>query len=230
MSLHLPKLRTLLQSSEVELDTDRLVDMLAADDRVMLHHWLENQLSALGLKAFVYRIMAPATAAVGEAWASDRLDIYQEHLYTEMIQGLVHQALAAHFRGDGEPRIMLATLQGEPHSLGLLMVEVLLRFGGTDVIPFGTEMPISDIKKAAVNHEVDVIGLSFSCNFRNDEAIAQLSRLRKRIDDGTQIWVGGAAFLSGQNMPNGVKLLGSLQEVEFTLTDWRKTRTTGAGG
>lgn len=230
MSLHLPKIGNILQLPEFELDTDRLVEMLAADDRVVLQDWLENQLSALGLQAFVYRVMAPATAAVGEAWASDRLDIYQEHLYTEMIQGLVRQALAAHFRGNGEPRIMLATLQGEPHSLGLLMVEALLRIGGTEVIPFGTEMPISDIKKAAIGLEVHVIGLSFSCNFRNDEAIVQLSRLRKRLDHQTQIWAGGAAFSSGQNMPVGVKLLGSLQAVELALADWRKTRKTNAGG
>lgn len=125
---------------------------------------------------------------------------------------------------------MLVTLQGEPHSLGLLMVEALLRIGGTEVIPFGTEMPISDIKKAAVGHEVDVIGLSFSCNFRNDEAIVKLSSLRKRIDHRTQIWAGGAAFSSGQNMPVGVKLLGSLQAMELALADWRKTRKTNAGG
>ena len=202
--------------------------MLAADDMVTLQGWFKNQLLALGLQAFVHRVMAPSTVAIGEAWASDRLDIYQEHLYTEMIQGLVRQALAEHFLGVGDPRIMLTTLQGESHSLGLLMVEALLRIGGAEVIPFGTEMPIRDIRKASVGHKVDVIGLSFSCNFRNDEAIVMLRGLRQRVYHRIQIWVGGAAFSSGQDMPDGVNLLDSLQEVEFALADWRKTRTANA--
>ena len=97
-----------------------------------------------------------------------------------MIQGLVRQALTEPFLGAGEPRIMLTTLQGETHSLGLLMVEAILRNGGAEVIPFGTEMPIRDIRKASVGHKIDVIGLSFSCNFRNVEALVMLRGLRQR--------------------------------------------------
>jgi hypothetical protein len=74
MTLDLPQLRALLQSPKVELDTDRLVDMLAADDMVALHGWFRKKLSAFGLQAFVLRVMAPATAAIGEAWASGRLE------------------------------------------------------------------------------------------------------------------------------------------------------------
>ena len=77
LSLNLPKLKTLLQSLEVELDAGRLVNLLAADDMVTLQSWFENQLIALGLQAFVHRVMAPSTVAIGEAWASDRLAIYQ---------------------------------------------------------------------------------------------------------------------------------------------------------
>jgi len=117
---------------------------------------------------------------------------------------------------------MLTTMQGELHSLGLLMVEALLLLDGAEVMSFGTEMPIRDIRQAAVNHKADVIALSFSSHFRNDEAVAMLSGLRQLIDPRVGIWVGGTAFSDGQNMPTGVELIDGLEGVELALADWRR--------
>ena len=217
MALDLPQLRSMMQTPKVELDTDQLVALLESDDPLALRGWLQNQLVALGLRAFIHNVMAPATLALGEAWADGKLEIYQEHLYTELMKSLIRQALVEHYRDGGRPKVMLTTMQGEAHSLGLLMVEALLRTGGAEVIPFGTEMPIRDIRKAAVSHAVDVIALSFSCNFRSDEAIAMLTGLRQRIDPRIRIWVGGAAFPAEVNMPEGVELIGSLHDLEQVL-------------
>ena len=217
MALDLPELRSMMRTPKVALDGDQLVALLESDDPLALRDWLQSQLVTLGLRAFIHNVMAPATRVIGDAWASGRLQVHQEHLYTELVKSLIRQALVEHYRDDGNPKVMLTTMQGEAHSLGLLMVEALLRVGGAAVISFGTDMPISDIIKASVSHEVDVIGLSFSCNFRSDEAIAMLSGLRQRIDPQIRIWVGGAAFSADVVMPEGVELIGSLQELEQAL-------------
>ena len=167
--------------------------------------------------------MAPATQALGEAWSNGELEIYEEHLYSELMKSLVRQSLAEHYREDGEPRVMLTMVQGEQHSLGLLMVEALLRIGGAEVIAFGTEMPIRDIRQAALSHKVDVIGLSFSCSFKTDDAIVMLSGLRQMIDPGIRIWVGGAAFDSGPTMPEEVELLNGLHELERALAKCKRS-------
>jgi len=217
MALDLPQLRSMMRTPKVELDGDQLVALLESDDPLTLRDWLQNQLVTLGLRAFIHNIIAPATRVIGDSWASGRLQIHQEHLYSELVKSLIRQALVEHYRDEGNPKVMLTTMQGEAHSLGLLMVEVLLRTGGAAVIPFGTDMPISEIIKASFSHKVDVICLSFSCNFRSDEAIAMLSGLRQRIDPRVRIWVGGAAFSADVVMPEGVELIGSLQELEQVL-------------
>jgi MerR family transcriptional regulator, light-induced transcriptional regulator len=217
MALDLPQLRSMMRAPKVELDSDQLVALLESDDPLALRGWLQNQLVTLGLRLFIHNVMAPATRALGEAWADGKLEIYQEHLYTELMKSLIRQALVEHYRDGGRPKVMLTTMQGEAHSLGLLMVEALLRTGGAEVIPFGTEMPIRDIRKAAVSHAVDVIALSFSCNFRSDEAIAMLTGLRQRIDPRIRIWVGGAAFPAEVNMPEGLELIGGLHDLEQVL-------------
>jgi cobalamin-dependent methionine synthase I len=117
---------------------------------------------------------------------------------------------------------MLTTLPGEVHSLGLLMVEALLRLGGAEVISFGVEMPFRDISQAAERHQVDVIGLSFSGSFKLDDAIFMLSGLRQMIAEKIEIWVGGAAFSQGTELPVGVDLLDGLHGVEQALVRWNK--------
>jgi hypothetical protein len=67
-----------------------------------------------------------------------------------------------------------------------------------------------------------VIGLSFSSNFKLDDAIVMLSGLRQMIDSKTEIWVGGAAFNSGAELPAGIDLLDGLHDVEQALVRWNR--------
>jgi methanogenic corrinoid protein MtbC1 len=219
MMLDLPDLTSLVKEEpKVELNIDQLFDLLKARDAENLREWFQNQVQAHGLRSFIHKVMAPATRAVGEAWSRGDLAIHEEHLYTELMKNLVRQSLTEHDQEGGVgPRIMLTTVPGERHSLGLLMVETLLRLGGAEVIAFGVEMPFRDIKDAAVSHKVDVIGLSFSASFKSDDAIVMLTGLRQMIDPGIRIWVGGAAFDGGASMPEGVELLDGLHGVEKIL-------------
>lgn len=213
----------MLQPEPGDFDPSELVSRLKSGEISDLRQWLQKQLLAFGLRSFIHRVMVPATGAVGDAWSRDELATYEEHLFTEIMKGLVRQSLAEHYRVGGEPRVMLTTLTGEKHSMGLLMVEALLRMGGAEVIPFGPEMPFGDIQEAAVNHRVDVIGLSFSANFKGDDALVMLSGLRQMIDHGIHIWVGGAGLDNGYAFPEGVEHLADLHAVERALAEWRRS-------
>lgn len=103
------------------------------------------------------------------------------------------------------------------------MVEALLQIGGADVISFGTEMPFRDIREAASSQNIDVIGFSFSCNFKTEDAILMLSGVRQMVEPGIRIWVGGAAFNNGFIMPEEVELLADLHQVEQVLSGWKKS-------
>ncbi|HEY8974866.1 MAG TPA: MerR family transcriptional regulator, partial [Burkholderiaceae bacterium] len=93
-----------------------------------LRHWLTLGLARTGLAAFVVDGIAPLTAAVGDAWLDGRIAVYEEHLYSEAVQAVLRSALLP-FQAGLEargPRILLTTLPGEAHRLGLLMAEALM--------------------------------------------------------------------------------------------------------
>jgi methanogenic corrinoid protein MtbC1 len=226
VTLELTELNELLKSSQTDLDFAQLIELLRSGKAPELRDWLSRQIQSQGLRAFIHQVMVPANKLIGEAWLNGSLAVYEEHLYTEMVTSLVRQSLADIPAGAGEPRVMLTTLPGEQHTLGLLMVEALLRQGGCEVIAFGIEMPLRDIIDAARTHKVDVIGLSFSGNFNRDEAIIMLSGLRQMVDDETLIWVGGSAFHDGGQLPDGVELLSDLYAVEQSLAAWKQHSDT----
>ena len=219
--MDIPQLRSIMQEPVANFEPSELIEILKIGDALQLYDWLQDQLLSHGLRSFVHKVMAPATKAVGEAWAEKGLAIYEEHLFTEVMKSLARRHLSEHYGGSSGPKIMLTTVPGEQHSIGLLMVEILLRLGGANVISFGTEMPFQEIREAATYHKVQVITLSFSASFNTEDALVMLSGLRQIIDPAIRIWVGGGAFASGPEMPSGVELQHSLTAVEQSLANLR---------
>ena len=111
MTLDLSQLRSMMRAPEIQWDGERLIALLQSNATAELRDWLHKQLVTLGLRTFIHRVMAPATRAVGKAWEEGRLQVHQEHLYTELVKGLIRQALVEVYREGGKPRIML--IQGE---------------------------------------------------------------------------------------------------------------------
>lgn len=220
VGLELPQLESLLRHPAPAFDGERMIELLKAGDAMALRVWFKEQLQAQGLRAFVHRVMVPANKVVGSAWSDGALAIHEEHLYTESMKGLVRESLTDHYMASGRPRVMLTTLPGEKHSLGLLMVEALLRLGGAAVVSFGTEMPFRDIRDAADGHAVDVVAFSFSGSFKSDDAAAMLSGLRQMIDRRIEFWAGGAGLRDGEGLPEGVRYLRDLHDLERALATW----------
>ena len=87
-----------------------------------------------------------------DAWMRGELHVFEEHLYSEQLQVALRTAINAFPRQPGTPRVLLTTLPGEQHGLGLLMVEALLVPEGAQCISLGVQTPIEDIRRAARRH------------------------------------------------------------------------------
>ena len=223
VKLQLPELQEMLEVPQAVFDREELIRLLKSTNIAELNEWLNSLVAALGLRGFVHKVMAPTCIAVGDAWERNELAIHEEHLFTEVMKRFARQQLAQQAQTQQAPRVMLTTVPGEQHSLGLLMVEMLLRLGGAEVIAFGTEMPFQEIREAAESHQVEVIGLSFSSSFKTEDALVMLRGLRQVIPPAVRIWAGGGALSNVQEMPDGVTLLPTLQGVENELAGWQST-------
>lgn len=199
-----------------------LLSVLKSRDPYAVSQYLNHQLIRMGLEAFVLDLMQHANSFVGDAWMRGVIEVYEEHLYTEQVQNIVRNAMSNLRPSSQKPRIMLTTAPEEHHTLGIMMVEALLRLDEVDAISFGAQMPVRDIHNAVVRHQVDVVLLSFSASYPSNRAIEFLEELRFRLPLSVAIWTGGGGLRNSRREIEDVHVISSLESVRTSVLQWRR--------
>ncbi len=206
------------------------VDLLRGHDVEGLRRALSQALLRRGLADCVMHVYAPLTVAVGELWMRGDLQIFEEHIFSEMLQLVLRQAIQALPTASASqgPRVLLTTLPGEAHALGLLMAESLLSLEGAACLSLGVQTPLAQMPAAVRAHRADVIALSFSGYLTARAVHEGLAELREQLPPEVEIWAGGSSrALRAPTCPSGVHCLAGLQGIAVQVAAWRQRPTTG---
>lgn len=205
-------------------DTRAHLDLIRSHDSASLRTALTRLLLRLGLARFITDAVGPLSAAVGGAWMRGQMEVFEEHLYTETLQIVLRQALAAvpAPSPEGGPRVLLTTFPGERHVLGLLMAEAVLAVEGCRCTSLGVQTPLWDIARAAQALDCDIVALSFTGCMSPNHVFDGLSELRGKLPAHVRLWAGGSAPVLQRRRVEGVDPFGSLDEVPAALRLWRE--------
>jgi len=177
-----------------------------------------------GLASGVVEVFAPLATRIGALWMSGELQVFEEHLYSEVLQLVLRQAIHALPPTQGRsPRVLLTTLPGESHVLGLLMAEALLNLEGAFCLSLGAQTPLAQLPEAAAAYRADVVALSFSGQLPNRAVLDGLSALRAQLPAAIEIWAGGSSrALRLPGCPQGARCLDGLAAIAPEVTRWRE--------
>ncbi|MBU0916427.1 MerR family transcriptional regulator [Aquabacterium parvum] len=183
---------------------------------------LAQAVPTLGLARFISEVCAPLLKAMGEGWLRGRFQVPQEHWVSQCLQQSLHAAIHALPPTDPSqaPRVLLSTFPGEPHALGLLMVEGWLALQGAQVINLGAQTPTADLIDACENHRADVVALSFSASAPAHLVQDALPAFRDRLPPRVAIWAGGRNPLLARRAPAGVLVLDDLPDLQRAIQAW----------
>ena len=217
--------RTISAGSATDALIADLLNAIGTHDLHALRHGLSHAQLRMGLAPFVTDLVVPLTRAVGEAWAQGRFEVFEEHLYTEVVTRVLRHAIAslAPASAPEGPKVLLTTVPQEQHGLGLLMVEALLALEGCACVSLGTQTPLTDIAQAAPAHRADVVALSFSNVHKAAVVQSSLRELRARLPGTTALWVGGACTALYQWPLAGVSAVEHLSGLQPLVAQWRHT-------
>ena len=220
------RVRTTGAGSVDALDLEDGLRALRTGGADALRHWLTLGLARTGLAAFVVAGVAPLTVEVGAAWLDGRIAVYEEHLYSEAVQAVLRSAMVPFQAGleAHPPRMLLTTVPGEAHGLGLLMAEALMTLQACHCLSLGTQTPVADIVAAAAAHRIDVVALSFAESLAAAQALPALAELRASLPGRVEIWAGGGSpALRGLRL-EGVRVMSRLVEIDDAVAGWRAAR------
>jgi len=195
-----------------------LLNQLLSHDVLGLQRALAEAPARMGLAEFISQWLVPLTARVGEAWIQGRLEIFQEHAYTEIVQSVLRSAIAALPASSDGPTVLLATLPSEPHGLGLLMAQAFLGLQGTPTVALGVQTPVWDVIRGAQAYGADAVALSFSGCMIPGSLVEALTELRAKLPAHVELWAGGTAPVLEKRPVSGVRVLRHLTDLQQAVT------------
>lgn len=203
------------------------ITTLKSHDVDGIQHYLSQRLMRQGLERFVIDTVATFNLQVGEAWARGELAVHEEHLYSQQLENALRHAIFMASHRGGPPRVLLTSMPGEQHRLGLLMAEALFTAAGACCVALGAQTPVNDIVLAAVAHRIDIVALSFSGSFQPGLAQQSLRDLRAALPSPIAIWAGGHGSQRAQSVA-GIKVVRDFDQLQPALSAWHALRAAAS--
>ena len=179
------------RNQALPFDAPSLVDAVRRFDADRLMRSLYSDLAQEDPLAYIETRISPCLEVIGAAWQAGELDISHEHFASERISDVLRGARLRFEETATGPRVVLATLPGEAHGLGVQMAALVLSARGLRVLSLGTEVPISEIAALAESTGALAVGISASVSTRK-HAPSAIAELRSELHRKIQLVVGGA--------------------------------------
>lgn len=146
------------------------------------------------------KVLIPAQREVGQLWHIGDINVGEERIVSTTTRDLMTLIVDRYAPDpDSSRTVVLASVSGNAHDLGLRAVADLFRLDGWRVIFLGADMPTDGILHAARSYTADLVVLTatLSTQIRNlGDAIQQL----KELDTAPKLLIGGMALLNTPNL------------------------------
>lgn len=192
---------------------ERLLEAARSANADQIEKLLQEQYRQLGMKDFILQTVQPLLKRVGELWAAGRLQIFQEHFLSQQLIRFLNTQIAVLQKQARQPRVLLATLPGEEHTLGLYMLVAMLSCRGITTINLGGEVPMDQIAEAVHQFHADIVGITFSGAYQYSAIRRHLLELRDLLPERVEIWSGGEGVRRLRKLPEGVSKFSSLEQL-----------------
>lgn len=195
---------------------EELLDAAGGSDAERVRGLILAELAARDSRAFVNDFAIPLLVEIGERWARGRCSIAAEHLISAILRSILLDETLVAGGGEGRPRIVFATPEGEAHDLGTLVAALVAARSGACPVFVGADIPIADLSTQILASGADVIVVGLVV-LEVEHSEAALRHLRRRLPPRVEVWVGGAGI---QGLPpiRDVERIDTLDRLEGRVT------------
>jgi len=199
--------------------TQACIELLKRSDVAGLLALLAELRAKGTLADFVRDTVAPLMIDVGVAWTRNEIEIHHEHLCTCCIERYLQGEILKLKPKYGLPRVLFALPPGEHHLIGLLMAEATIAEWGASTISIGSDIPLNNLKLAAISCKADMVALSFSVFYPARKVVPTLRHLRHLLPSQIQIWAGGSGLAALRVHLKGVHIFLEFNGVVASLNE-----------
>ena len=180
----------------------RLTELLQTNDQAAVTHLLAAAYRAgLAVDVLADQVIAAAMQRVGDDWAAGRIDVYHEHLATQLCATALldlNERLAVPPLAK-RPLALGCCLEGDFYHLATLLIQMALRDNGWNTLNLGPNTPLAALRAALKKYRPKLLWISFSYLRDGDRFLDEYLELYAEAERlGVLVAVGGRAL--GENL------------------------------
>jgi DNA-binding transcriptional MerR regulator len=222
-----------LQKTVLELSlntTDHVVQIEALTgamfslDEISFEKVLSANNLQFGLERTFLDIVFPFLKRVGVLWQTGSLNPAYEHFITSLIRQKLFVACDSQPKNKhaNAKKFMLFLPSFEPHEIGLLFANYLIRSRGHHTSYLGTNLPLDDLSPVMQVYQADFILTVLTNPIPNQSPLFVANKLSSDFPKAN-ILIGGNQILQANiQLPKNVKLLQTMQEL-INLLEFLRT-------
>jgi MerR family transcriptional regulator, light-induced transcriptional regulator len=189
-------------------------------NRQFYEHWLD-----LGSLRFLSERAQPFIRALGDEWQKGELCVAEEHFGSEKMGDFLAGIWRRLNEHNEHGPVLLTTLPGDAHRLGLQMAAVVCSMAGLKVVYLGPSTPLDEVGQAAQRGRAKAVFLSAALGTPHDKAREQLLQLRGLLPAATVLGIGGAgAPAPPQGEPQAWQRYNDLNAFYLWARAWKSGR------
>lgn len=194
---------------------------LEVDADALLAHVEAILARGVAVDTVLIDLLAPAARLLGEYWEDDRCDFVDVTMALWRLQEVVHEiaarAPAERMLAAGGHRALFASMPGDQHNFGTVVVDELFRRDGwvTDRL---SEVETSDLLRRVGGDWFDVVGLTVSCDCHINNLPSIIVALRNvSRNPRVCVMVGGRIFSADPDLAARVGADGTARDAKLAL-------------
>jgi len=189
------------KSTPYDSQIKALTSAMFSLDEVAYNKILNTNILKQGLEDTMENIVFPFMHQIGIMWITGSIHPAHEHFISNLTKQKLHVAIDGQ-TGKKLPdakRFLLFLPEGEPHELGLLLANYMLRSRCQEVVYLGPNMPFEDLKEVFDFHEPQFVVSSLTSGDSNEN-------LQAMIDKLSISWPEARILLTGSQVLNNTAL------------------------
>ncbi|MCJ7733509.1 MAG: MerR family transcriptional regulator [Anaerolineales bacterium] len=121
---------------------------------------LSQAFAQFRLQTVCLDLILPGLAKIGEGWFEGSITVHQEHFTSELVSRKLQALISTAPQATHAQRLLIGCPAGEFHTIPGLILSLLLRFRGWDVIYLGANIPTAELKDTIITTHPDQILLT----------------------------------------------------------------------
>lgn len=172
---------------------DACMDAIRRLDAPGLEELLSRAAVDVSQQSLLEEVIDPLMQGIGDSWQNGSLRVADEHMASAVIRAVLSGMRDLRRASASGPGLVATTPSGQVHEIGAMMAAVTASASGWRSMYLGPDLPADEIAGAARRHGAQAVALSLVFPTDDPAIPAELLRLRRGLDDGVQIIVGGRA-------------------------------------